>query len=288
MGEKTNIPWCHHTFNPWWGCTKVSAGCANCYADAWAKRTGFDVFGQDKPRRFFGDKHWAEPIAWDAAANAAGERRRVFCGSMCDVFESDGLEPSGADERDYARDALWHLINGTPRLDWLLLTKRPQYIEAMVPSEWYNPDWVAENCRRWSTDDVEVVPDRPLGWPANAWLGITVENQEALARCDGLLRCPAPVRFLSCEPLLGRLRFANFDGIHWVIIGCEKLLGNRPGRPCPHDLMRDLIVQAHTAGVKVFVKQVEIDGRVSANPDDWPKDLRIQEFPTSCELTPST
>ncbi len=115
MGENSKISWTDHSFNPWWGCTKVSAGCANCYAEALAKRTRHDVFGENKPRRFFGDRHWNEPILWDAAAARAGVRRRVFCGSMCDVFESDAIEPSGGDERDYARDALWELIEATPR-----------------------------------------------------------------------------------------------------------------------------------------------------------------------------
>jgi protein gp37 len=281
MGRETGIAWCDHTFNPWWGCTKISAGCDNCYAEAWAKRTGHGVFGPGTPHRFFGGAHWSQPIAWNREAGLALSPRRVFCGSMCDVFESDGPEPSGASELDYARDRLWRLIDATGMLDWLLLTKRPQHVQAMLPSEWTDPEWVSENCRRMSTAETQVVPDLPLGWPSNAWLGVTVESQDAMNRCHWLQQCPAPIRFLSCEPLLGRLRFSNFGGIDWIIIGCEKLPGNRPGRPCHPALIRDLIAQARVEGVAVFVKQIEIDGRVSDDPLQWPEDLRIQEFPCS-------
>jgi protein gp37 len=248
MGEKTGITWCHHTFNPWWGCTRISPGCDNCYADAWARRTGFKLW-DGGPRRFFGQTHWDEPLKWNAAAAEAGERRRVFCGSMCDVFERTGSELTAA------RVDLFRLIQDTRFLDWLLLTKRPENISEIVPERWRD------------------------GWPSNIWIGTTVENQDALARCDWLLQCPASVRFLSCEPLLGRLRFANFDGIHWIIVGCEKLPRNLPGRRCELAGIRDLVMQARAAGVAVFVKQLEVKLRVSADPADWPEDLRIQEFP---------
>jgi protein gp37 len=309
MGEKTKISWCDHTFNPWWGCSKVSAGCENCYAETWAKRIGFDIFGNNKPRRFFGTKHWDEPLKWNATAAAAGERRRVFCGSMCDVFEADGIVPSGADECDYVRDALWNLIEATPQLDWLLLSKRPQHIEAMVPSEWYYPEHVRKKCRYLSERiGQEVVPDRPLGWPANVWLLATVENQQtAVPRIGPLLQVPAAILGLSMEPLLGPVDIRPFlgavhcnaieapqlpsgyawpldkqpwySGVNWIIIGCEKLPGERAGRRCELDWVRSLVCQARAAGVAVFVKQLEIAGRVSADPNDWPEDLRIQEFP---------
>ncbi len=160
------------------------------------------------------------------------------------------------------------------------MTKRPQYIEAMVPEEWYHPEWIAEDCRRMSSRETTVVPDRPLGWPGNVWMGVTVENQEALARCERLLRCPARMRFLSCEPLLGPIICSNFGGIHWIIIGCEQLPGHRPGRRCELFWVRDLVARARAAHVAVFIKQLEIAGRVSADPAEWPEDLRVQEFPT--------
>jgi len=88
MGEKTGIQWCDHTFNPWWGCTKTAdPGCDNCYAAVQAARYGHRVWGPDAERLLFSDKHFDFPIHWNAAAKAAGVRRRVFCGSMCDIFE---------------------------------------------------------------------------------------------------------------------------------------------------------------------------------------------------------
>lgn len=84
MGASTAIAWTGHTFNPWWGCEKVSPGCDNCYAEAFAKRTGHQVWGKTAGRRFFGDKHWAEPRKWSG---------RVFCASMADVFEPLDIGP---------------------------------------------------------------------------------------------------------------------------------------------------------------------------------------------------
>ena len=115
MARTTGIPWCDHTFNPWWGCTRVSAGCDNCYADAWARRLGLRLW-DGGPRRFFPQKRWDEVLKWNAAAAAAGVRRRVFCGSMCDVFEA-----CASAEFDVAREKLWQLIERTPALDWLRL-----------------------------------------------------------------------------------------------------------------------------------------------------------------------
>ena len=171
MGRDSEIEWTHHTFNPWWGCTKVSPACENCYAEAWAKRVGSDVWGAKAERRFFGAKHWKEPELWNDAAERLGIRYRVFCASMADVFESRAdLKPE--------RAKLWEVITKTPALDWLLLTKRPQNIAKMVP---------------WGKK-----------WPDNVWIGTTVEDQKfAALRLPHLLALPAAVRFLSCEPLLG-------------------------------------------------------------------------------------
>ena len=118
MARDSAIEWTGHTFNPWWGCTKVSPACDHCYAEAWAKRTGFDVWGADAPRRRLGDDYWNQPLRWDQDAAQSGRRARVFCASMADVFEWDRA-------LDNLRERLWTLIESTPNLDWLLLTKRP-------------------------------------------------------------------------------------------------------------------------------------------------------------------
>jgi protein gp37 len=164
MGANSKIEWCHHTFNPWVGCTPVSRACDFCYAEAWAKRTGHPELWQGQRRRTTA-ANWREPLKWNRAAAAAGERHRVFCASLADVF--DNQVPA------QWREDLWGLIRETPSLDWLLLTKRPQNIAGMLPAQFDEGD-------RW--------PER---WP-NVWLGTTVENQdEADRRIPHLLAVPA-------------------------------------------------------------------------------------------------
>lgn len=119
MGIETEIAWTDSTFNPWWGCQRVSPGCERCYAETFAKRVGLQVWGPKQERRFFGEKHWREPLRWNEQAAKAGARRRVFCASMADVFE-ERLDLAAA------RARLFGLIRLTPSLDWLLLTKRPE------------------------------------------------------------------------------------------------------------------------------------------------------------------
>lgn len=226
MSEKTAIGWTDHTFNPWWGCARVSQGCVHCYAETFAKRTGHDVWGPGG-RRFFGKNHWAEPITWDRKAQDAGVRRRVFCGSMCDVFE---------DRRDLDgyRAALWFLIDMTPHLDWLLLTKRPENIARLMPE----------------------APPLQHAWH-NVWLGTSVEDDAAAdARIHHLTACRdmADVLFLSCEPLIGMLRVGLDvdERVDWVIAGGESGPGFRPMDP------RWLVALANrctSAGVPLFVKQ---------------------------------
>lgn len=213
MGQDSKIEWTRHTFNPWWGCAKVSPACKHCYAEIWAQRLGLDLWGTRKARRFFSEKHWHEPLKWNADAVAKGERPRVFCASMADVFE---------DRRnlDQWRSKLWELIEQTRQLDWLLLTKRPEFIAKMVP---------------WT--------DR---WPSNIWLGTTAEDQEwADKRIPLILDLPATVRFVSCEPLLGPvdlrnwLKKAGVGGINWVIAGGESSSKARPMNPAWAESLRD-------------------------------------------------
>jgi protein gp37 len=221
MARNSRIEWTDHTFNPWWGCTKKSAACKHCYAEAWSKRVGTKVWGKAAPRRFFGDAHWTGPLAWNKAAEAAGQRHRVFCASMADVFE---------DRRDLDpwRERLARLISETPSLDWLLLTKRPDDVPDLAP---------------WGTD-----------WPMNVWLGTTIENQrEANRRLDGFVDIPARVRFLSCEPLLSGLNLNRWiSRIHWVIAGGESG-GN--ARPMDPDWARGLRDQCIAASVPFHFKQ---------------------------------
>lgn len=228
MGKNSSIEWTHHTFNPWWGCAHVSPGCQNCYAEAWAKRVGEKVWGTKESRRFFTDKHWAEPLKWNQDAASDRERKRVFCASMADVFEL---------REDLAvwRERLWNLIGATPWLDWLLLTKRPQNILGMVP---------------WQND-----------WPSNVWIGTTVEDQKrAEERLPFLLKIPAKCRFLSCEPLLGPVDLAksikggtkHLFAIDWVIAGGESGANARAMLPGWARQLRD---QCQTSKIPFHFKQ---------------------------------
>jgi protein gp37 len=263
MGATTAIQWCDHTFNPWWGCTKVSEACRFCYAESWSERfprvvgstnPGGGLWGPDAPRSIASDKTWNDPIRWNRAAERDGVRRRVFCASMSDVFE---------DRRDLddARTRLWGLIRQTPALDWLLLTKRPDRVRTMIP-----PSWGLH------------------GWPANVWMGTTVEDQvRALERVPALLSLPARVRFLSLEPLLEAVDLTylawhcsscrqpigavanaknecgrcegegEWRGVDWLIIGGESGHGSRPFN---FAWARSLVALARAAGAAPFVKQL--------------------------------
>jgi protein gp37 len=160
MGDTTGIGWTDRTFNPWWGCSRVSPGCRSCYADTLARRWGHDLWHRDGPRRLLGGASWAKPLRWNREAAAAGVPARVFCASMADVFE-DHPQVVGA------RARLWDLIGQTPWLRWQLLTKRIENVPQMVP---------------WG--------DR---WPANVWLGTSVENGHyAAERIPVLASIPAP------------------------------------------------------------------------------------------------
>lgn len=166
-----------YTFNPWIGCTKVSAGCKNCYAERQDHHRKWTPqgWGAGQLRRRTSASNWKQPLKWNREAGRLGVRYRVFCASLADVFD-----PEVPDEW---RDDLFHLIAETPHLNWLLLTKRP---EEVMPFLWRMGD------------------DKPAALPKNAWLGVSVEDQEqANIRIPVLLQIPASLRFLSCEPLLG-------------------------------------------------------------------------------------
>lgn len=239
MADKTLIAWTDHTFNIAWGCTKISPGCAHCYADTLSRRFGWDVWGPQAARRTFAEKHWKHPLHWNEAASKAGIRRRVFCSSMCDVFEDHPTI-------DAERAKLWEVIRQTPWLDWQLLTKRADRIAVNLPADW------------------------GTGYP-NVWLGVSIESNEYVDRADHLRVIPAVVRFISYEPALGPLPDLSLTGIDWVIYGGESGPGYRE-----HDLAwpREMRERCESAGVSFFYKQssairtemgIELDGEVVRN-----------------------
>lgn len=284
MAAKTEISWCDATFNCWIGCTKVSPGCDNCYAEARMDTRLHRVhWGAGQPR--VRTQTWNEPLKWNREPffecpdcgkrgsakemgdepkackhlNAKPARARVFCASLADVFDNEVLA-------DWRID-LWDLCDATPNLDKLLLTKRIGNVKHMVPLRWMQPG----------------------GWPKHVWIGATVVNQEEADRdIPKLLALPAPVRFLSMEPLLGRvvlpevfLRPLRIDGrecaypdgcglIDWVIVGGES---GPKARPMHLQWVRDIVRQCRAAGVAVQVKQLGrevMDDGMSSPGEHWP------------------
>ncbi|QCO14025.1 phage Gp37/Gp68 family protein [Azospirillum brasilense] len=206
MGETSKIEWTDATFNPWIGCTKLSAACDNCYAEKERAVTCLGVtWGAGQPRHRTSASTWKQPLTWNRKAAKEGRRMRVFCASLADVFD--------AEVPDDWRDDLFALIAATPHLDWLLLTKRPKVMRDFA-------DRAARCGEHWLAD--KGAP--PVRWPLpNVWLGTTVENQAmAEARIPHLLGTPAAVRFLSMEPLLGMV-----DLRRWMADLCPNCL--QPG-----------------------------------------------------------
>lgn len=282
MGAESKIEWTDATFNIVWGCEKISPGCKNCYADSLSSRYGFDVWGADKARRVFGDKHWQEPLAWNRKAEKRGAPMKVFCSSMCDI---------GEDHQTVAKERakLWPLIKATPWLIWQLLTKRADRLAAILPADW------------------------GAGY-ANAWLGVSVEDQKhADLRVPHLLETPAAVRFLSVEPMLGPVNLDPYLGLEcrhhgahiegdtgalvcskcdetpapdWVIIGGES--GNG-ARPMHEEWARELAARCRRAAVPVFVKQMGLvygkaHGGNDKGSDVIPADMQSKQFPEAGAL----
>ncbi len=188
MSSNSNIEWTEATWNPVTGCSKVSQGCKNCYAERMAKR----LVAMGNPRYLNGFKvtlhddlvtlpyKWAKP-------------RKVFVNSMSDLFHED--VPLEFIQR------VFDTMNDTPRHTYQILTKRAKRLSELAPH---------------------------LKWGPNIWMGVSIENESVLDRIDYLRTVPATVRFLSCEPLLGPLNNMDITDIHWVIVGGESGPYSRP------------------------------------------------------------
>ncbi len=322
MGEITKIEWTDHTFNPWMGCSKVHEGCTNCYAETLMDtRWGKVEWGPNGTRVMASPDTWRNPIKWNRAAEKAGERRRVFCASLADVFEdwqgklvaSHGYQlyvctdirrdwcgaigdfPSSGRPAtmDDARRKLFELIDATPWLDWLLLTKRPENIRRMWAG---SPGAEAAKADGWKVHG--------KFYRLNVALITSVSNQAtADKQIPELLKCRdlASVMGISAEPLLGPIDLATdctvcdycgrytldkeswecpcgkpliqdaytfAERLDWVIVGGESGHG---ARPCNVEWVRGLRDQCATAAVPCFVKQLgatAFDGGCTAEPFD--------------------
>lgn len=296
MAEKSNIAWTTSTFNPWIGCTKIGPGCDHCYAEAqdsrkrWGKTTHW---GAGVPRHRTSASYWQQPKVWngkqiDLRRQGDAPPWHVFCASLADVFDNDAPQQWRGD--------LWTLIADTPALSWLLVTKRIGNVPGMVPLSWTNS---------------------PRGFPPNVRLMITVVNQEEADRDIPKLLALNCKNGISFEPALGPVDWAAWlypnrariiDGgtgpfsvkdqpcLEWVIIGGESAQGGANARPFIIEWARSTIAQCKAAGVPVFMKQLgsnirsswkpddpdhqlRIKDRAGADPDEWPIDLRVREFP---------
>lgn len=255
--ENSKIEWTKNTLQFWWGCDEVDGNpaCDNCYARAWAERFGWDIWGHDKPRRPVGSA-WKNVGKWQRKAAKAGRIDLVFTSSMSDIFEKSmplitPTQVSGtpiiAETTGALRDEFFGRISKGhyPNLVFQFLTKRPPNIMRMVPKAWH------EN------------------WPRNVWVGTSAGDQENVDRLvPHLLMVPAPVRFLSAEPLTERIDISAYliphfaaddprhyprrDGLEQVIVGGESGGNARPMHP---DWVRDLRDQCQDYGTAFFFKQ---------------------------------
>jgi len=280
MGQNSLISWTNHTFNGLRGCAKISAGCHNCYAESMSRRNPalLGVWGEEGTRVLASENMWREPLRWNRDAEKAGVRARVFAYSLGDVFEVP-TKPENLAVCTAARARLFPLIESTPWLDWLLLTKRAEKIMDLVPMAWRER------------------------FPANVWMGTSVEDQAAAdERIPHLLRVPARVRFLSMEPLLGPVAIQQWSkgcldedergmrgvrGPDWVIVGGES---GGHARSMHLEWARSLRAQCLAASTPFFFKQagarpvdharlVRLRDKKGGDLGELPADLRVQEFP---------
>jgi protein gp37 len=189
MADKTNIGWTERTWNPWYGCHKVSPGCKNCYMFRELLAYGGEPNMVKQSKTKFND-----PLRWQRRLDGTGKAQMVFTCSWSDWF---------IEEADPWRGEAWAIIRRCPNLTFQVLTKRPERILAHLPADWG-------------------------GSYPNVWLGVSIENNDHAWRADYLRQAPAVVRFVSYEPALGPLGALALDGLHWVIYGGESGPGFRP------------------------------------------------------------
>lgn len=257
MSENSKIEWTHHTFNPWWGCAKVSEACRNCYAESLAKRYGKEDLWKGNRNRTKGP--WKDILKWDKSARERGVRERVFVASMSDIFEIH-YDSDAEVEMSYWRDEAFALLENLTNLDVLLLTKRPQFAKDYLINRY--GDCVG-----------------PHGVPDHFWVGTTVENQRAAdERLPILSTIPAKVRFLSCEPLLEPVDLKSaLSAIDWVIVGGESGSGCRPMQ---EEWATSIKEQCDLSGTSFFFKQGSQNNWPKFKDfESYPEGLKVREFP---------
>lgn len=222
---ESQIEWTDATWNPVAGCSAVSAGCTHCYAIEMARR--LEAMGVDKyanlTRRSGGRTVWTGTVREDPRSLDAPLRwrkpRKIFVNSMSDLFHEDVSEAFIAQ--------VWEVMRQTPHHSYQILTKRPERMAQVLKS---SPSWVLPN----------------------AWLGTSVEDQEAAERIGYLREVPATIRFISFEPLIGSVGQVDLSDIHWAIVGGES---GRGARPIREEWIDQIHEQCLDAGTAFFFKQ---------------------------------
>lgn len=260
----TKIPWAKETINPWVGCTKVREGCKNCYAERLAYRLA--AMGQENYASVLDRRRWNGKIILQMEQLEKLEHwhkgRRVFIGSMTDIFH----EVVSFHEIVRVFDAMYANMQHT----YIIATKRPD--KALAFSEW----WMAEH--HWAG-----------GWAGHIHLLISCSTQKDLDEMAPVLfQIPAAVRGVSLEPLIEEVDISQYlpdiqiagvemeKWLDWAVVGCES--GPRR-RPCNIEWVRSIVQQCKETDVPVFVKQLDIGGKVASDPKDFPEDLRIRQYP---------
>jgi len=219
----SKIEWTQETWNPVTGCTPISEGCRNCYARTYARR--LQAMGQPKYRNGF--KVTCHESELDRPLRWR-KPRLVFVCSMSDVFHRS--VPDGFILQ------VFETIRATPQHTYQILTKRSKRMSEI---------------------------GKQIDWPPNAWAGVTIESDAYLDRLADLVKVPAPVRFVSAEPLLSPIDGLDLTGVHWVIVGCE----SGPGaRPTDEAWARKVLDECQAAGVPLFVKQLRVGERIVKMP----------------------
>ena len=314
--NRTSIEWTNLTVNPLkyrrindnkmvWACVKTSPGCGHCYAETIALRFDrgrlFNARNMEELRPFLDEDELRKMLTAKTVQGVPVSGSRCFVGDMTDLF--------GEWVPDKLLDRLFAVFALRPDVTWQVLSKRPERMRAYIGNQ--------ETAYRVQTETRQIMHDRGRGnymapvflWPLECvWLGVSVEDQpRADERIPLLLQCPAAVRFLSCEPLLEPVDLSAYISplepvgwhcptVNWVILGGES---GPHARSCRLEWVRDLVRQCQAAGTACFVKQLgdfavaqtredlsqigsgccSLLGHKGADPQKWPEDLRVREFP---------
>lgn len=250
MGTNSKIEWTNHTWNPWRGCTKVSDGCKECYAEREAGLRGWDFNNVQRCKTT-----WRQPLSpkWKSGD-------RVFVCSISDFFHCDA---------DKWRYEAWQVILQRPDLIWILTTKRTHRIRYYLP-----PNFSERNY-----PNIFIMPTCENQW----WADERIPEALSLKA-----ECPWLKIAVSVEPMLEKLNLKKYlskkADMSQIIIGCERLAGNKAGRFCEDEAVwyrvaLNIVRQCRAAGIKIFIKQIPIQGKVSTDVADWPPELRVREMP---------